>query len=115
MEFFGIALIVLIEVILIIALYYLRTTTKHKERMMFIEKGLDPNDYQENGVPENTMKYGLLLFGCGLGFLSALLVDEMLIPKIDNPAIYPGMILVFGGLSLIIFYLNYGKKIKEKS
>ncbi len=110
MEIFAIALIVLTAVILIIGLSYIMITTRHKEKMALLDKGLDPKEYLNDRYASNILKAGMLLLGIGIGFLTAFSFDEFIMPNNENPAIYPGMILIFGGVSQILFYKTYKKK-----
>ena len=110
MELFAIALLVLTSVILIVSLSYIVMTTRHKERMALIEKGLDPKDYLKDRFLPNALRAGMLFLGIGAGFLAAFIFDEFIMTTNENPAIYPGMILVFGGLAQVWFYNIYKKK-----
>lgn len=110
MQIFSIALMALTMVILIISLVYIVTTTRHKEKMAILEKGLDPNEYLNDRFLPNALRIGMIFLGIGFGFLIAFLVDEFILITNDNPAIYPGIILVFGGISQIWFYKIYKKK-----
>jgi hypothetical protein len=109
MEIFSIALMVLTTVILIVSLAYIIITTRHKEKMALLEKGLDPKEYLKDRFLPNALRAGMIFLGIGLGFLAAFLLDEFIITTNDNPAIYPGMILIFGGISQILFYNIYKK------
>jgi len=110
MELFANVLLVLTAVILIVSLAYLIITTRHKEKMALLEKGLDPKEYLFDRFLPNTLKAGMLLMGVGLGFLAAFIFDEFIVTNNENPAIYPAMVLVFGGISQIIFYKINKKK-----
>ena len=110
MKLFALALMFLVAVILIVSLVYILVNTRHKEKMMVLNKGLNPKEYLEDRFLPNTMRAALLLVGVGIGFGSALLVDEYLIVEIDNPAIYPAFVLSCGGLGLLIFHKVYKKR-----
>ena len=111
MKLFAIALILLVCVILIVSLTYILVTTRHKEKISLLDKGLDPKEYMNDRLLPNSMRIGLLLVGVGFGFIVALLVDEFILTFLDNPAIYPGMVLLFGGISQIIFYRIFHNKL----
>ncbi|MCD2259860.1 DUF6249 domain-containing protein [Psychroserpens luteolus] len=110
MKLFAVALLFLTSVILIVSLFYIITNTRHKERMALIEKNLDPKTYLINQFMPQTLRAGMLLTGVGFGFLIALLLDEYILTSVDNPAIYAGSILLFGGLGLLLFYKINKKK-----
>ena len=107
MTLFAVALMQLVSVILIVSLVYIIVNTRHKEKIALIKRGLDPKEYLNDRFWPNTYRAGMLLVGVGLGFLTALLVDEYLIPEIDNPAVYPAFILPLGGLGLLLFHKVY--------
>ena len=103
MEVFAGPLLILIIVILIVSLAYLIITTKHKEKMSLLEKGHDPKDLLNTDNSTTALRIGLFLIGVGFGFLAAFIFDEFIMIKNENPAIYPAMILIFGGISQILF------------
>ncbi len=110
MEVFAGALLILTIVILIVSLSYLIISTRHKERLSLLEKGYDPNDFIKNDGPPNILKIGTLIIGIGLGFLLALIFDEFLVTTNENPAIYPAMVLICGGVSQLILYKTFKSK-----
>jgi hypothetical protein len=110
MTFIAIPLILLVAVALVVSLFYIISIHKNKEKLALIEKGLNPKDHMEDRFFLNASKAGMLLVGAGLGFLSALLIDELVLTSIDNPAIYPACIFTFSGLSLLIYYLIFSPK-----
>lgn len=110
MELFAIALMALTGVILIIALAYIMITTRHKEKMALLDQGLDPKVYLNDRFLPNALRAGMIFLGAGAGFLAAFIFDEYIVKTNENPAIYPGMILLFGGISQILFYRIYNKK-----
>lgn len=110
MEVFAGALLILTVVILIVSLSYLIISTKHKERLKLLEKGFDPKDFIINEGPPITLRIGALLLGVGIGFLMAFIFDEFVMPTNENPAIYPAMLLIFGGISQLIIYNTFKSK-----
>ncbi len=113
MELFAVALLFLTSVILIVSLVYIVINTRHKEKMALFEKGLDPKNFLNDHFMPQTLRAGMLLVGVGLGFLIALVIDEYVLPFVDNPAIYGGSVLLFGGLGLLVFYMINRKKNKN--
>ena len=57
------------------------------------------------------MKWGLVAIFAGLGTLTAMVLDNWY--HYDEGAIFPGVILVFGGVGLVVFYLIASKKQKS--
>ena len=92
--------------------------SRHRERTTIIEKGLNPTDYMQLYKhqsfvinPLSNLKWGLVAVFAGLGTLAAAVLDNWY--HYDEGAIFPGVILVFGGMGLIVFYAIASKKIKE--
>lgn len=96
----------------ILGIVYL--SNRKKERMMVIERGLDPDKYLCNKVSTGqSLKYGLLLIGVALGILigNVLSGTESFV---DVPeAAYFSMIFLFGGLALVISHFLVKKQINE--
>ena len=88
-----------------------------RERMAMIERGMDPRRYKPQSAPYQTLKWGLLLMGAGLGLFLAFLLDHLAF-KTDyyegNPAVYFSMIAIFGGLGLFTSF-RMEKKETDKS
>jgi hypothetical protein len=104
MNLIGISLIVLSGVILVVSLVYIITINRSKERLAMIEKNMAPSLHRSDHLFSNSLKVALLLMGGGLGFISALFIDEYLLIGIDNPAVYPGCVLFFAGVGLVIYH-----------
>jgi hypothetical protein len=81
-----------------------------KERMAMIERGMDPRRYKPQTAPFQTLKWGLLMIGCGFGLFLAFLLDHTLFARTGdmyedaNVAIYFALIAMFGGLGLLLSY-----------
>jgi hypothetical protein len=103
--------------LMVFAILYVHYTTRNKERMAMIEKGVDPKIFQcqprsfrVSGY--STFKWGLFLIGLAVGlFIGALFERYSDLPK---GSMYISMILVFGGLSLVIAYLLKGRLEKRQ-
>ncbi|WP_158992321.1 DUF6249 domain-containing protein [Mucilaginibacter sp. L196] len=81
-----------------------------RERMAMIERGMDPRSYKPRSQTYNTLKWGLLLIGAGLGLFLAYILDHTCLAfantgRDQNPAIYFALIAIFGGAGLFISYL----------
>src|ERR1700742_2191186 len=76
-----------------------------RERMAMIERGMDPRRYKPQSAPYQTLKWGLLLVGAGVGLCLAYIVQTLIFHDYDNPAMYFGLIAVFGGLGLFVSFL----------
>ena len=80
-----------------------------RERMAMIERGMDPRSYKPRSQTYNTLKWGMLLIGAGLGLFLAYILDHTWFESMNrdenNPAIYFSLIALFGGLGLFISFL----------
>ena len=77
-----------------------------RERMAMIERGMDPRRYKPQSAPYETLKWGLLFIGAGVGLFLAYLLSNTLFKSADpdNPAPYFALIAIFGGLGLFLSY-----------
>jgi hypothetical protein len=95
----------------VFGIMYLHLTTRNKERLALIEKGADASLFNTGKEGKSsaswgkfTMKIGLLLMGIGLGIIAGAICESAeLFP--DEAAGYFSMIFIFGGLSLVLFYI----------
>lgn len=92
--------------------WYFYNSSKHAERRLLIEKGINPeespNSSNKSGFP--WLRLGVVIMGLGLGFfLIALLVNLHLTGRSD--ALYPAILCLCGGGSLVIaHYIDHRKK-----
>jgi len=105
------ALIALCIVILIVSLIYITNTIRHKERMALLEKGKEPDYFKNELYVYGAVKWGLILFFAGIGFLSAFLLNYYMFPGDDSEPLYPSFILMGAGSGLMIFYKFFRKKL----
>lgn len=94
----------------VFGIMYLHFTTRNKERMALIEKGADASLFNLGKERKNLVqgsrlafKTGVFLMGIGLGVIFGSICNSTgLLPE---ESAYFSMILLFGGLSLVIFHL----------
>jgi hypothetical protein len=103
--------------LMVFAIIYVYYTTRNKERMSMIEKGVDPRLFQSppgsvrvSGYA--TFKWGLFLIGLAVGLFIGVLFDQY--SNLPEAPMYISMILVFGGLSLVFVYLLKGRLEKRR-
>lgn len=87
------------------ATLYFFLKARHAERMAMIEKGnLDQSwkPFKSQSTSFIGIKIGMLFFGIGLGILAAFIIHRML--GGDQSALYPGLMFLFGGGSLVLSY-----------
>lgn len=90
----------------IIVWVYMHYTSRHRERMALIESGKDASIFKkprEKRDRSNALKYGLVgvMAGLGLVFGSFLQFAGIMEEEVASFS----MLLLFGGLGLIIFYI----------
>ena len=91
--------------------------SRHVERRAIIDKGLNPSDYMQLYKHQSSatnalssLKWGLLAIFVGLGTLTAAVLNSW---YHFEGAIFPGVILVFGGAGLVVFYSIAAKQTKK--
>ena len=103
----------------IFGVVYVIVTSKHRQRMALIEKGMTPADFVTARPVSRglTLKFGLLMVGLGLGILSGYALSWVMPvrpnpydPDPDNPVPYFFSILFFGGAALIIDHYLASKR-----
>jgi hypothetical protein len=95
----------------VFGIYYVRITTRNKERMALIEKGADASLFNTGNEGQNslfnwnklTLKIGMFFMGIALGIIVGAILSQAGVLYED--ANYPAMIFFFGGLSLVLFYI----------
>lgn len=100
---------ILIPMSLLLAIFgivYLYFSTRNKERLALIEKGVDASIFNKSRQGGNSffkvflLNLSLLLMGVGVGILMALLLTTY--TSLDKDAIYPAMIFLMSGASLFL-------------
>ncbi len=86
-------------------------TNRNKERMALIEKGADASLFKTKSSRLTTLKFGMLFIGVGIGILLGNILANS--TNLEEPVSYFSMMFLFGGGSLISYYLIAGK-IKNK-
>jgi hypothetical protein len=90
-------------IICIVGLLALLRKFDNDERMAMIEKGLTPPQKGSTRVnPASALRWGCLFMGVGFGIFVANIFENALDKNSD--ALYPALILFFGGLGLLISY-----------
>ena len=87
------------------AILYVYWTTRTKERLALIEKGLDVSIFKSECKKHNLLKWGIFLISLGFGVLAAYALSQV----INEVAAYFAMILLLGGIGLIVANLITSK------
>ena len=92
---------------------------RHRERMTIIEKGLISEDLKHlySGFgwktnPYSALKYGMLAAFIGMGILASALIAPAF-PHYEEQVTI-GIVFLFGGIGLILFYQIVRKKMEEE-
>ena len=92
--------------LMIFGIIYLIYSTRNRERLALIEKGVDASIFLEgknNGVPAwkiFVVNLAFLLIGSGIGIFIALLITTY--TSLNDDAVYPSIIFIMAGLGLLI-------------
>ncbi len=90
---------------------YILYSTRHRERMSMIDKGMDPQIARPAPDGRRAMRNGLFMVGIGLGLLAGWIIQHALLgPDSENPLPFFIGIAVLGGASLMVYYQFFGRK-----
>jgi len=91
--------------LMVFGIVYLIYSTRNRERLALIEKGVDASIFLEsknNGVPAwkiFVVNLAFLLIGCGIGIFLALLITTY--TSLEDDAVYPSIIFIMAGVGLL--------------
>jgi hypothetical protein len=89
----------------VFGILYFYFRNRNRERMLMIEKGVDPSIFLKKPKSNSSvaLKYGLFFAGLAIGiFFGAILAQSAVL---DEVAAYFSMILLFGGAGLLLYYV----------
>lgn len=92
--------------LMIFGVFYLIYSTRNRERLALIEKGVDASIFlkgRTNGVPSwkiIVLNTAFLLIGIGLGFFIALFLSTY--TEMNSDVIYPATIITMSGVGLLV-------------
>jgi hypothetical protein len=98
------ALILFCVVLLVVSLIYITSTMHHKERMALLDKDKDPDFFKNDHMLLGAIKWGLVLFCGGAGFMVAFLLNYFVFPGNDGEPVFPAMLFLGAGTGLMVFY-----------
>jgi len=107
-EIFRDFLVTFTIVAAVFGMVYMHYMTRHRERLAMMEKGLNPSELTaQKAARWTTLKYGMLLIGVAVGML----VGNWMYQSYDlsNIVSYLSMTLLFGGLSLVLYFIIEAK------
>jgi hypothetical protein len=99
-------------------IFYYHTTIRHKERMAMLEKGFTADQIRSiahrmftGQSPIGSLKWGIIILSIGL----AIIVGNFLRTVYNtDESVVAGLIFLFGGLGLVIFYFIAAKKLQNQ-
>jgi len=86
--------------------------TRKRERMALIESGQDAKIFNMEKNVSPSLKFGLLMIGLALGALMGNILEEA--TALEDEVSYFSMILLFGGIGLLVYYIIGNKKSKKE-
>lgn len=90
---------------------YIMYSTRHRERMNMIDKGMDPHLAKPVPDGRRAMRNGLFMVGIGLGLLAGWIIQHSLLgPESGNPLPFFIGVAICGGASLMAYYHFFGRK-----
>ncbi len=95
---------------MIYGLVYLNA--RRKERMALIESGKDAKIFNMEKNVSPSLKFALLMIGLALGALFGNILESATV--LGEEVSYFSMILLFGGIGLLVYYLIGQKKSREE-
>lgn len=91
------------------AILYVYWTTRTKERLALVEKGMDAGIFKGECSQLAILKWGIFLIAAGIGVVAGFALSR----TIDEVVAFFTAILVCGGLGLIVAYIVTTKLMKK--
>jgi hypothetical protein len=96
----------------IFGVVYVIIAARNRERLALIEKGMDAAIFDRNRKPfdrKNTaLMFGILFIGLSVGLIAGAILHKM--DVLPEPVPFFAMILLFGGISLLVYYSIINRK-----
>lgn len=96
--------------VLIFGIVYLQK----RENLAMLEKGINPKEKLNRPAPYANLKWGLLLFGAGVGLALSYLITQYVLHDYENPALWFAFIAMGGGAGLIASYRVEKKELLDR-
>jgi hypothetical protein len=103
--------------LMIFGIVYLIFSTRNRERLALIEKGVDASVFfkgKDNGIPMwkvFILNLSFLLIGSGVGIFIALLITTY--TALNQGAVYPSIIFIMAGIGLLAGF-NKAKELDKE-
>jgi hypothetical protein len=109
-EMIAVVMIPLALFMLIFGIVYLQK----RENLAMLEKGYNPREKINRPAPYANLKWGLLLFGAGVGLTLSYFITQYMLHDYRNPALWFAFIAMGGGSGLIASYRIEKKELLDK-
>lgn len=111
----GILCAIALPLILVILSVYWTVTSKHKEKMAMIERGIAPDENASDRQPNRygSLRNGLLMIGLAIGTIAGIFLARTMKEEYEMFLIIVAMIVVCGGIAFTSYFF-ISKKLMEQ-
>lgn len=111
----GILCAIALPLILVILSVYWTVTSKHKEKMAMIERGIAPDENASDRQPNRygSLRNGLLMIGLAIGTIAGIFLARTMKEEYEMFLIIVAMIVVCGGIAFTSYFF-ISKKMMEQ-
>lgn len=111
----GILCAIALPLILVILSVYWTVTSKHKEKMAMIERGIAPDENMPESQPNRygSLRNGLLMIGLAIGTIAGIFLARTMREEYEMFLIIVAMIVVCGGIAFTSYFF-ISKKLMEQ-
>lgn len=104
-----------LPLILVILSVYWTVTSKHKEKMAMIERGIAPDENASDRQPNRygSLRNGLLMIGLAIGTIAGIFLARTMREEYEMFLIIVAMIVVCGGIAFTSYFF-ISKKMMEQ-
>lgn len=111
----GFLCAIALPLILVILSVYWTVTSKHKEKMAMIERGIAPDENASDRQPNRygSLRNGLLMIGLAIGTIAGIFLARTMREEYEMFLIIVAMIVVCGGIAFTSYFF-ISKKLMEQ-
>lgn len=95
---------------MIFGIVYISITSRHRQRMLMIEKGIDPGGFGQKELPFRGLRNGMFMVAVGLGLFVGQVTAPMFGEAQESPLPHFIFMLVFGGAALVAHHFIVRRK-----
>lgn len=90
-----------------VAIVYIVMTTRHRERMAMIQRGMDPG-LANSADPDKPLRRGMQLVAIALGLAAGYLLEHF--TDMPAPWVYWAPVIFCVGVAMLLFHFRAGKR-----